>query len=328
MSPGTRVLVIGCGFVGERLVTELVSAGYPTAVLTRSPPDASKMERIHGADLIVGDAGTEQFLNRALEGVGHVVYSAGGLLPAESDLNPELDITLTLPPLIATLEALRERAGVGLTVLSSGGTVYGRPRYLPVDEDHPTDPISSYGIVKLACEKYVAMYAQRYRLPAQILRGSNVYGENQPAERGQGTIPTYFQRVIADEPITLFGDGSIVRDYVYVGDMASVVLRLLELPQEARLLNVGSGEGASLNRLIDLVGEITNKQVPIVRQDQRPFDVQEIVLDISRLRTLISFEPTRLEDGARRTFESMQEEPLPLRIVPDQMDSENEGETT
>ena len=87
-------------------------------------------------------------MSRALEGVDHVVYSAGGLLPAESDLNPELDLALSLPPLIATLDAVREREGVGLTLLSSGGTVYGRPRYLPVDEEHPTEPISSYGIVE------------------------------------------------------------------------------------------------------------------------------------------------------------------------------------
>lgn len=305
--PGTgrRVLVIGCGFIGERLVTELVDAGYPTVVLTRSPPDARKRERIRGADLLVGDAATEHFLSRALDGVEHVVYTAGGLLPAESNLNPELDLTLSLPPLIATLDALREREGVGLTMLSSGGTVYGRPRYLPVDEGHPTDPISSYGIVRLASEKYVAMYSERYQVPAQILRCSNVYGENQPVDRGQGTVPTFLQRVLADEPITVFGDGSIVRDYVYIGDLASVVLRLLALPSEPRLLNVGSGAGTSLNQLIQLVGDVTDKRVLVDRRDVRPFDVHEIVLDISRLRSLIDFEPTPLEDGTRRTLESL-----------------------
>jgi len=318
---GRRVLVIGCGFIGERLVTELVRARYSTVVLTRSPLDARKRERIRGADLIVGDADTEHFLSRALDGVAHVVYSAGGLLPAESDLNPELDLTLSLPPLIATLDALREREGVGLTALSSGGTVYGRPRYLPVDEEHPTNPISSYGIVRLACEKYVAMYSERYHIPAQILRCSNVYGENQPAERGQGTIPTFLQRVLADEPLTVFGDGSIVRDYLYVGDLASVLLRLLDLPPEPRLLNVGSGDGASLNRLIDLVGDITRKRVLIDRRDVRPFDVQEIVLDISHLRSLIDFEPTRLEDGSRRTFEALREEPSRLSVSPRQTET-------
>ena len=311
-----RILVIGCGFIGERLVTELVSAGYPTVVLTRSPPDASKRERIRGADLLVGDAGTHHFLNRALDGVAHVIYSAGGLLPAESNLNPELDLTLTLPPLIATLDALRERQGVGLTVLSSGGTVYGRPRYLPVDEEHPTDPISSYGIVKLACEKYVAMYSQRHQLPAQILRCSNVYGENQPSDRGQGTVPTFLQQVLADEPITVFGDGSIVRDYLYVGDLANIVLRLLSVPSETRVINVGCGDGTSLNRLIDLVADITHKRVLVDRRASRPFDVHEIVLDISRLRSLLDFEPTRLEDGTRRTFEALREDSSPLSLAP------------
>ncbi len=300
-----RVLVIGCGFIGERLVSELVRAGHSTVVLTRSPPDARKRERIRGADLVVGDAATEHFLRRALEGVEQVIYSAGGLLPAESNLNPELDLALSLPPLIATLEALRERDEVGLTLLSSGGTVYGRPRYLPVDEGHPTDPISSYGIVRLASEKYVAMYSERYEVPAQIIRCSNVYGENQPVDRGQGTVPTFLQRVLADESISVFGDGSIVRDYIYVGDLTSVVLRLLALPSEPRLLNVGSGVGTSLNQLIELVGDITHKRVRVDRHDVRSFDVHKIVLDISRLRSLIDFEPTRLEDGTRLTFESL-----------------------
>jgi UDP-glucose 4-epimerase len=305
---GRRVLVIGCGFVGERLVTELVQAGEPTVVLTRSPVDARKRERIRGAELIVGDAGTEHFLERALAGVTHVVYSAGGLLPAESDLNPELDLTLTLPPLITVLEALRERDGVGLTYLSSGGTVYGRPQYLPVDETHPTNPISSYGIVKLMGEKYVAMYADRHGLAAQILRCSNVYGENQPAQRGQGTIPTFLQRVVVNEPLTVFGDGTIVRDYVYVGDLARVVLQMLELPAEPRLLNVGSGEGASLSRLVELVEGLTGRQAPIDRRPDRPFDVKEIVLDVSRLRSLLDFAPTPLEEGTRRTYEALLED--------------------
>jgi UDP-glucose 4-epimerase len=302
---GGRVLVIGCGFIGERLVSELVRADHPTTVLTRSPIDAEKRERIRGAELIIGDAGTGQFLDRALSDVAHVVYSAGGLLPAESDLNPELDLTLSLPPLIKLLEALREREGVGLTLLSSGGTVYGRPRYLPVDEQHPTEPISSYGIVKLTCEKYVEMYADRHGIPAQVLRCSNVYGEHQPAGRGQGTIPTFLQRILAGEPLTLFGDGSIVRDYVYVGDLAAAVLRLLELPAEPRVINVGSGEGASLSRLVELIEGLTGKSVPIERLPDRPFDVREIVLDVSRLKALVDFEPIPLESGARLTFESL-----------------------
>jgi UDP-glucose 4-epimerase len=305
----TRVLVIGCGFIGERLVSDLVSAGHSTVVLTRSPPDARKLERIRGSELFIGDARTEHLLTRALDGVEHVVYSAGGLLPAESNLNPRLDLTLSFPPLIAVLDALKEREGVGLTLMSSGGTVYGRPRYLPVDELHPADPISSYGIVKLTCEKYVGMYSQLYGLPAQILRCSNVYGENQPAERGQGAIPTFLQRVRADKHIAVFGDGSIVRDYLYIGDLAAVVLRLLALPPESRLLNVGSGDGTSINDLIDLVGDITDKRVRIQPSESRSFDVQEVVLDISRLRSLMDIKPTAVEVGVRRTYAAMQDEP-------------------
>src|SRR6185295_6849553 len=180
-----RILVIGCGFIGSNIVEELVASGRPPAVLTRSQPAPEVAAKIAPQDLIVGDATDPETVERALEGVEHVIFSAGGLLPAASEENPEEDERLTLGPVRTVLERLRERPGVGLTYLSSGGTVYGEPETTPVPEDAPTDPVGAYGRLHLRCESEVLAASREHGLPARILRCATVYGEHQHPDRGQ-----------------------------------------------------------------------------------------------------------------------------------------------
>jgi UDP-glucose 4-epimerase len=300
----TRTTLIGCGFVGARLAREFARAGKQLLVVTRSEPGAD-VRLLPGVELLVADIADPGVAEEALEGADQVVYAAGGLMPAGSEANPALDIQLTLPPLCTVLEATRAKPGLRFVLISSGGTVYGRPQYLPVDEDHPTEPISSYGTVRLACEQYVGLYARLHGLRACSLRCSNVYGEGQPTDRRQGAVGTFLQRGLHDEPVVVFGDGATVRDYVYVGDVATVVLAVLERPHEASVLNVGSGRPTSLTQLIRIVERTTGRPVAIDRRPSREFDVHEIVLDISRLRTFVDLEPTPLEEGVRMTFDAM-----------------------
>jgi len=132
--PGPRILVIGCGFIGSHIVEEFAASGCTPVVVTRSRPDESIVRLLATGDLHLGDAADRECLDRALEGVGHVIFSAGGLLPAASERDPELDARLTLTPVRAVVEALRSRPEVTLTYLSSGGTVYGEPERLPARE--------------------------------------------------------------------------------------------------------------------------------------------------------------------------------------------------
>jgi UDP-glucose 4-epimerase len=296
-----RALVIGCGFIGERFAAELVRRGTDTVVLTRSEPDGVKRASLEGAEIMVGDAaGTA--LDAALSGVGNVIYAAGGLMPAESELEPATDAALTLRPLASVLDALAERAGVALTYISSGGTIYGRPRYLPVDEQHPTEPISAYGINKLAAERLVAARVERYDSSVRILRCSNVYGETQPADRGQGAIAAFAARHKRGEPIVLYGDGGVVRDYIHVNDVVSAGLDLFERAANPTVVNVGSGAGHSLTQLIELIGKISGDKPIVERRPSRVFDIPEIVLDVSRLKKVIPFDPMSLEHGIRRVL--------------------------
>lgn len=300
---GAKTLVVGCGFIGSRTVEELTAAGVPTAVLTRSRPATAVVDLIADADLHLGDARDPAVLDAALEDVGTVVYTAGGLLPAASELEPERDAELTLGPLRAALAALRERPGTSFAYLSSGGTVYGEPERSPVPEEARLRPLGSYGRLHVQCEAEVLRERDEHGLRARILRCSTVYGERQRPERGQGAIVTFLHRVATGIPIDLYGGGASVRDYIYVGDVARVLVGLAGRDDGPTVLNVGSGAGTSLAEVLALVEAEIGRPAEVIEHAAREFEVGRIVLDVSRLRELVALEPTPIAEGITRTWE-------------------------
>jgi UDP-glucose 4-epimerase len=304
---GRHVLVIGAGFIGSHVAEALLSQGTPTRVVTRSHASSEVLEALSGADLIIGDVMNPDVLDSALTDVRQVVLCAGGLTPADSMASPVADLQASLSPLLAVLAALKRRPGTGITYMSSGGTVYGEPIRLPICEDHPTEPIVAYGITHLAGEKYIALYRRLYGVPARILRASNMYGERQPANRNQGVVAVFLRRIAAGEPIVVSGDGLIVRDYLYVRDLAAAITSLLRSDGGPTVLNVGSGEGTSLRELIGLIEEVTHLSARVEYAASRPFDVSRIVLDVSRLREIIPFHPLSLRNGLELTWRSLRD---------------------
>lgn len=300
---GARILVIGCGFIGSQVVTELASQNRPPRVLTRSQPPDEVARAIARGDLILGDAGETGALDRALKGIRHVIYSAGGLLPADSQANPERDAALTLRPLRAVLRTLRDRPATKLTYISSGGTVYGDPDELPVPETAPARPIGSYGELHLSCEREIALARDEQGLDARVLRCSTVYGERQQPDRGQGVVPTFLHRVERGQPIELYGGDRTIRDYIYVGDVARAIVALLDRREGEPVLNLGSGEGTSLTEVLRLVERQVGREAVVRQHPERDFDVREIVLDTTRLQGLIEFRPTPLVSGIARTHD-------------------------
>jgi UDP-glucose 4-epimerase len=296
-----RSLVIGAGFIGTHLVRHLLALRAEVRVLTRSPLDGERRARLAGAELVIDDATVQGIVGSVLDDVDHVFYCAGGLMPAQSNLDPATDAALALPPLLRVLEELRRRPGARLTFLSSGGTVYGNPETIPVPEDHPTEPQTSYGVMKLASEKYVLMYGRLYGIDVRILRCSNVYGEFQPADRGQGLVATALSRLNDGRTITIFGDGRNVRDFLYAPDLAGVMVQLAARPGGTRVLNVGSGGGIEIRELLAMLEACTGMAAKIDWQPDRGLDVRRIVLDVSALRRELDFVPTPLADGLAAT---------------------------
>lgn len=296
-----RALVIGCGFIGSRLTEELLRNGAGHRVLTRSRPGEDLVARLGDERLVIGDAGDRGVLGMALDGIDHVVYAAGGLLPVASEREPDRDAELTLAPLRTLLAELRTRPDISLTYLSSGGTIYGEPEVVPVDESQPTRPRGVYGRLHLLCEEEVLAQVREHGLRARILRCSTVYGEGQRPDRGQGVVATFLSHIERGVPIELFGGGSTIRDYLYVGDLARIIVDLLDVDGGPTILNVGSGEGTSLIEILRLVEGELGKSARVVRREERAFEVHQIVLDVSQLDALIDLPRTPLDEGIHRT---------------------------
>jgi UDP-glucose 4-epimerase len=300
-SQAGSALVVGLGFLGRHVAAALTARGQPTVVLTRSPPAADHIAGLGPLDLIVGDAADPAVTDNALRGVRHVIFCAGGLLPAHSELDPELDARLTLPPLRTVLAALRRRPAVSFTYLSSGGAIYGEPAHVPASEESATNPIGSYGRLRLVCEREIEVERHRFGLHARVLRCATVYGEHQRPDRGQGAVVTFLRRVESGEPIVVYGGRHNVRDYIYAGDVARIVVALLDRTEGPTVVNVGSGCGTSLVELVRHVEARVGRPADVIFQPKRPFDVRRIVLDTRRIRSLVDVELTGLTEGIERT---------------------------
>ena len=292
----TGILVIGAGFIGRQVATAALAAGLPTTVVTRRAADAASLAA-RGATVHAGDAADVALMATMVPRAAHVVLCAAGRLPVESVADPARDAFDTLAPVLAVLEAMRSHPGVRLTHLSSGGTVYGRVRRLPVSEDHPCHPIDPYGISRLAAEHYIGWYVSRHGVNARVLRLANVYGPDQPSDRGQGVIAQMLACARRGDTISLHGAARVARDFVHVGDVARAIIDLPPAPPGGEVLNVGTGVATTLEVALALVEEVTGTELRVLHRESREFDVDAIALDCTRLAALIDWHPKGLREG-------------------------------
>ena len=298
----SRILVLGGnGFIGSHLVEELVAEGYPVRVFSRSKyrPD----EAILGVDYRYADFADSVSVAEALVDVDVVVHLISTTVPTTANLDPAADIRGNLISTVSLLQQMREMGVNRLVYLSSGGTVYGDARKIPIPEEHPRAPLSSYGIVKVAIENYIAMFSSLYGLQALVLRPSNPYGPRQGHLGVQGVIPTFFQRILSGEEIRIWGDGSTVRDYLYISDLTDFLVKSI-CCRLTGVYNVGHGEGASLREILSLVEEISGRRANVRYLPSRGFDVRKVILDISKARQALDWEPkVGLPEGCLRYWQ-------------------------
>lgn len=296
--PGPRVLVLGgTGLLGAEVARTLLAEGTPVTVVARQAPTGVRADWLAPAEVVLGPADDPSVLAKALEGVGHVVHALGALPPARTDRHPLEHQAVVVPTLLGVLDALVERPGVGITYLSSGGAVYGSGCRLPVTEDSPCHPVSAYGVTKLTAEHFVGMYATVHGIPARVLRVANAYGPLQAAGTGQGVVAAFVEAALAGEPVRVFGDGSVVRDYVEVSDVARAVSRLLARGDGPLVVNVGTGVGHSVRQVVGVVEDATGRRLEVEWAPTRRTDVDAIYLDTTRLASLIEWAPTPLAEG-------------------------------
>lgn len=289
-----QAVVVGAsGFIGSHLVDGLLAAGYRVRALGRHLPGllASPALADPGLELQVCTLEDAAGLQQLLKGADLVVHLASSSLPQSSNRDPLADVQVNLLGALHVLEACRLGDVARLVVVSSGGTVYGVPRQVPVAEDHPTDPTCSYGITKLAIEKYVALYRQLHGLDGLVLRVANPYGERQRLDGAQGVVPVFLGKALRGEPLEIWGDGSTVRDFLYISDVVSALLAAARYRGEEWLFNVGSGRGLSLSELVRLLEHELQRSLEVIHRPSRGFDVPTNVLCIERARHCLGWNP-------------------------------------
>lgn len=298
------VVIGGTGFVGRHFVSAALGKGHRITVVGRAPlmisEQGSAVEyRSGGIDALTADTDL-------LDSADCICHFATSSTPATSNADPLADIQTNLVPTVRLLEAMRRTGNRRILFLSSGGAVYGRPHYLPIDEAHPVNPISAYGVVKVAIEQYLRMYEANYCLAPTIIRLANPYGLGQNSLGQLGAVNTFIHLALTGQPATIWGDGSVVRDFIYIADVIALLLAAAESDEQGTF-NCGGGAGTSLTDLMEMVEQVTGKTLQRQFKPARSFDPSEVVLDITQARKVFGWQPAMgLAEGVSLTTNALE----------------------
>jgi UDP-glucose 4-epimerase len=291
---GRLCLVLGGrGFIGSHLVTALLDCGFRVRCFDRphvQPIGESYVENPH-FELYEGDFASDADLAEAVQECDFCFHLVSTTLPKSSNADPVFDVESNVVGTIRLLHHAVVNHLRKVIFVSSGGTVYGTPVESPITESHPTDPVCSYGITKLMIEKYLELFQKLHGLDYTVLRLANPFGEGQRVSATQGAIAVFLGKVMRGELVEIWGDGSVVRDYIYISDVVNAVLLSIEPSKSRHIFNIGSGCGRSLNEVLTTIEEVTHRKAKRRYRDPRVFDVPINVLNIDAASKYLGWNP-------------------------------------
>ncbi|PTR09611.1 UDP-glucose 4-epimerase [Nitrosospira sp. Nsp5] len=297
------VLFGGGGFIGSAVADRLLLDGHFLRIFERPRVEPyRKFETYEYVEWMTGDLLSAHDVSDAIDGVDVVLHLVSTTLPKSSNDDPIYDVQSNLVATLQLLNTMVEKKIPKIVFISSGGTVYGTPVYLPIDERHPTDPLVSYGITKLAIEKYLLMFERIHGIKSIILRVANPFGERQRIETAQGAIGVFLNRALCHQPIDIWGNGSITRDYIYISDVADAFACALSYSGQKSVFNISSGKGTSIHTLIALIEDVLNQPIEYRHLPERPFDVPISILSNELARQELGWAPNvQIREGIVRT---------------------------
>jgi UDP-N-acetylglucosamine/UDP-N-acetyl-alpha-D-glucosaminouronate 4-epimerase len=304
-----KVLVTGgAGFIGSNLVRALIERGDAVRVLDNF--STGNRENLAGLEIEVveGELRSYERVHNAVRSV-EVVYHLGALGSVPRSVqDPLTSNAVNVEGTLNVLLAARDE-GIRRVVFSSSSSIYGTRRELPVKEDMAPDPISPYGVAKLAAERYCVSFSRVYHsFETVVLRLFNVFGPRQsPFSQYAAVVPLFLTAVSRGEPVTIEGDGEQSRDFTYVANVVDATIRAADVPDvNGRIFNVSAGAPATVNELADTIGRILGKPVERNHVSPRPGDIRASWADTSEARQLLGYEPRiGLEEGLRLTADAL-----------------------
>ncbi len=301
-SPRKVLVTGGLGYLGRHVVEALLGAGREVVILDHSdgkpPADAPHCRVVRDDFRRVGDH-PDVFTDSAC-----VVHLAWSSVPATSAQDPVADVQDNVAGTVGLLEACVRHGVPKVVFSSSGGTVYGRHQYLPIDEAHPTRPANLHGAMKRSVEAYLDAWYETRGLDYTALRIGNLYGPFQRYRTRFGAVSTFIRQVVRGEEIEIWGDGKVIRDYVFVDDVVSAVVAAVEQKLEEKVFNVGTGRGCDLNELVAIIERAAGRKAKGRHEAPRGIDVPASVLEAGLLRSRSGWKPrVTLEEGVRVILE-------------------------
>lgn len=296
------LVIGGNGFLGSHVVDALARRGHHVAAFDRFGVQSVQFTA-PGIEVVPGDFLNVGDVRAAVAGRDIVLHFLSTTDPASAEGDPRLDIRTNLTSSVELFEACADAGVRRVCFASTGGAIYGDQDQTVFRETDRTQPVSPYAIGKQAIESYLRYFRRKRGLESVTFRISNPYGPRQSPTKRQGVIPIFLRRLAQGLPVTVYGDGSMVRDYLYVADMAEMVAEAVTTGTREDLYNVGSGVGTSLNQLLAHVSEATGLTPEVRHAPAPPTFVDHVTLDAQRFTAEFGARAmTGLTEGIRRTW--------------------------